>query len=238
MRILLELEPYKEYDYSYPYYYHIQGMIYNAIKDSKLSYIHNKDSYKFFCFSNLFPLNSNIKKLIISSPHKEFIDYLYEVFENRKILKIGSMNFKVSRIKKFKVRVKKRVKLVTATPIIIRIPRDKYEEYGIKPKHDYDYLYWRKEYPLNLFIEQLRDNAIKKYKEFKKRDIDNSFNIKYLNFKKQVSIRLKIHDSEHIVIGTLWEFFIDNTPLDLLRFIIDTGLGERNSLGFGFVNIV
>jgi CRISPR/Cas system endoribonuclease Cas6 (RAMP superfamily) len=40
-------------------------------------------------------------------------------------------------------------------------------------------------------------------------------------------------------IGTIWEFEL-NPGLrgDFLRFIIDTGIGELNSQGYGFVNIV
>jgi CRISPR-associated endoribonuclease Cas6 len=43
---------------------------------------------------------------------------------------------------------------------------------------------------------------------------------------------------EQIIIGTLWEFvFNPNLDKKLINFILDVGLGERNSLGFGFVNL-
>ena len=38
------------------YHDHLQAFIYNLLKHSKYDYIHNKEGYKFFCFSNIFPI--------------------------------------------------------------------------------------------------------------------------------------------------------------------------------------
>ena len=38
------------------------------------------------------------------------------------------------------------------------------------------------------------------------------------------------------VIGTNWQFLL-NGASELARFALDTGLGELNSLGFGFMNV-
>ncbi len=46
---------------------------------------------------------------------------------------------------------------------------------------------------------------------------------------------------EHKVIGSIWEFaFSHLSPeqRDILEFGLECGFGERNSLGFGFVNTV
>jgi CRISPR/Cas system endoribonuclease Cas6 (RAMP superfamily) len=42
---------------------------------------------------------------------------------------------------------------------------------------------------------------------------------------------------EQVIIGTLWEFGFNNGNKDLIQFALDAGLGERNSLGFGFMNL-
>ena len=43
---------------------------------------------------------------------------------------------------------------------------------------------------------------------------------------------------EQIVIGTIWEFEFDGwEDRRLIQFALDAGLGERNSMGFGFMNL-
>ncbi|MEM3192943.1 MAG: CRISPR-associated endoribonuclease Cas6 [Candidatus Parvarchaeota archaeon] len=40
------------------------------------------------------------------------------------------------------------------------------------------------------------------------------------------------------MIGTVWEFgFEADVNRDMIQFALDVGLGERNSLGFGFMNL-
>ncbi|MPZ06077.1 MAG: hypothetical protein GEU26_06605 [Nitrososphaeraceae archaeon] len=57
-------------------------------------------------------------------------------------------------------------------------------------------------------------------------------------FKKKISTRINLHDTEQIVIGSLWEFSFDHElNIELIQFGLDCGFGERNSMGFGFVNV-
>ena len=82
VRLLIKLKCIEDGQYEMQYHYHLQGFIYNLLKGSKYHYIHNKVGYKFFCFSNIFPVNRLIiggyRNLIISSPNEDFILYLYE----------------------------------------------------------------------------------------------------------------------------------------------------------------
>ena len=38
------------------------------------------------------------------------------------------------------------------------------------------------------------------------------------------------------IFATFWEFWIDEIN-ELIRFGLDAGIGERNTLGFGFLNL-
>ncbi|GIU72267.1 MAG: CRISPR-associated protein Cas6 [Candidatus Nitrosocaldaceae archaeon] len=248
MRLLIRLEAARDQKYKTDYHYNIHGFIYNLLKDSEFAHIHNKKGYKFFCFSNIFPISDmkkgDIKQLLISSPNSKFVKSLaYKlkiIKRSSSVINIGDMKFLVRGYKVFNNRLdKENLKLITATPIIIRINKDRYKEFGINPRYEYDYLYWRKEYPLELFINQLEDNLYKKYEEYNSLKLERERIINKLRFIKQVSTRLKIHNNEHIVIGTLWEFWFDNINdniIKLLKFGYDCGFGERNSLGFGFIN--
>jgi CRISPR-associated endoribonuclease Cas6 len=92
-----------------------------------------------------------------------------------------------------------------------------------------------------MFIRQLEENLRAKYAEFSGREITTENElplIQKLTFKKQISTRLYVHETEQIVIGSLWEFSFDSDlNMELLQFALDCGLGERNSMGFGFMNI-
>jgi len=83
MRLLLELTSAKDCEYDLRYYYKLQGFIYSLFKDTPYSVLHDKKGYKFFCFSNIFPVpkDGKIKKgdkknLLIYSPDKLFINFL------------------------------------------------------------------------------------------------------------------------------------------------------------------
>ena len=155
----------------------------------------------------------------------------------------------------FNVKIK-RFGFSTATPIIIRIPRYIYESYEIVPKHPYRYIFWKNDYPLEIFINQLKTNLEKKYfNYYNAKPSTNLFESLTLVFKKQISHKIWINGSVQTLIGTLWDFWLDDLDisnningwnkdrkdtttdlLKLLQFTIETGLGERNSLGYGFVN--
>ena len=253
------------------YHYHLQGYIYNLLKGSKYESIHDKEGYKFFCFSNIFPAfdlkKDDFRTLIVSSPDNEFIQYLYGTLTKPSDVevKIGSMKFRIDNVKKLSPKIPSHSKftLLSGTPIILRIPKEKYVKYGINLNKEYNYVYWRNEHPINLFVYQLQTNLLNKFRQYNSRYIykatydhyrneedGNSSNssIKYdmpelsvfqnFKFKKQISTRIVMKGQEQILIGTVWEFnFEPDCNQALIQFGLECGLGERNSLGFGFMNL-
>jgi len=248
MRLLLELTSAKDCEYDLRYYHKLQGFIYSLFKDTPYSVLHDKKGYKFFCFSNIFPVpkDGKIKKgdkknLLISSPDKLFINFLEEKVKERKEINIGEMQFEFNNVKRLNVKLKKNFEIITATPIIIRIPEKNYEKYKIPMEfRKKRYVYWRSMYSFEAFVKQLEENLIKKYNEFYKTSfsIDRIFEI--FKFRKEVAIPLIINGKEQIVIGSTWSFhftYLTKEQKEILEFGIDCGFGERNSLGFGFVNV-
>lgn len=86
MRVLIKLRSNSNQVYQNNYFHKFQGFVYNLLKETPLKRVHNKKGYKFFCFSNLFPLNEKngeippIKEgeprnFIISSPSRIFIKF-------------------------------------------------------------------------------------------------------------------------------------------------------------------
>lgn len=250
MRILLKLEAIKNCEYDLKYFHKLQGFIYSLIKETEHNKLHDKKGYKFFCFSNVFPVGDikahEIKNLLISSPDKVLIklleEKLKELMENKKPINIGEMRFLIEDVSAFNVRLKKNCKLISATPIIIRIPEKNYEKYEIPKEHRKKrFVYWRPTYDFTAFVKQLEANLFKKYNEFYKTKIEEFPIFEQFKFKKSVVNHVIIDGREVKFVGSLWEFYfsyLNNKQKKILEFGIDCGFGERNSLGFGFINVV
>ncbi len=261
MRLLIRLRCIENCPYEMQYHYHLQGFIYNILKGSKCHYIHDKEGYKFFCFSNIFPVTRYLKKndvhtLIVSAPDSQFIQHLYYRLLSTSRVEIGIMKFSIDFMNRLDVKIpdKSQCKMITGTPIIVRVPKEKYQMYGIDPSKDYDYIYWRRQYPIILFVSQVENNLVKKFIEFAQyNDIYRSEIERYhlsqrnlspslfqrIEFRKQVSTRVLMKGLDQVIIGTLWEFTFNlDINKDLIYFALDSGLGERNSLGFGFMNVM
>lgn len=257
MRLLLRLKALKDQAYDLKYYHKLQGFIYSLLDETPYARLHDRRGYKFFCFSNIFPSrgekrdpsenmrSGELRYLLISSPDVGLVatmkERLEKIMEKGTSVNVGEMSFKLESVKIFEPKIGKSCVLITGTPIVIRIPKENYESYGIEPPKDYDYVYWRKNYPLDAFVKQLEDNLFKKYKEFYGQPIRGTFTIfQKAEFLKQVSNSVVVDGREITIIGTLWRFvfeYVGKKQAKLLTFAIDCGFGELNSLGFGFVNL-
>jgi len=252
MRLVLKLKVLNNCEYDLKYNHKCQGFIYNLIRNTPYERLHNERDYKFFNFSNFIPptdfKEGEIKTLIISSPDNNFIKTLLErINEIKQPLKIGEMMFKIKDYQIIKPKIQNACTLITGTPIIIRIPKTKYEKYGISAK--YNYIYWRSKLPFEAFINQIEENIIKKYEKFYKFEENQIVIIrkKVLPLlqenilKKEVCNHVIIGGKEVKVFGSLWIFnFIElkNIQKKILKFNLETGFGERNSMGFGFMNLI
>ncbi|MDI6886580.1 MAG: CRISPR-associated endoribonuclease Cas6 [archaeon] len=213
--------------------------------------LHDKEGYKFFSFSNIFPIKDmkedEIANLIIASPNRELISSLegafHEFSTNRKGINLGEMSFELVKVKKLETKLKRRdLRVLTATPVIIRIPERNYERYGIpeeerKPR----YVYWRPKYSFEAFLKQLSENLIKKFSEFYGSELKNYDLFEQFVFRRATATKVVIDGKEYVMVGSMWEFIwsiMDEQQRRVIEFGLDAGFGERSSLGFGFVNRV
>jgi CRISPR-associated endoribonuclease Cas6 len=182
MRLLLSLKSGDNIGYETNYHYHLQSFIYTLLEGStQFSHLHDKKGYKFFCFSNIFSTtmsNENkedMRHFIISSPSKPFIGYVSSMLvkkkEHKEPIIVGKKQLVIEDIRSFETRLKPPFTLMTGTPIIMRISRERYQKFDIETKYPYAYVYWRKEYPLEMFTRQLEENLRAKFAEFTGREI-------------------------------------------------------------------
>jgi len=244
MRLLLSLRAEKSFSYESNYFNKIQGFIYNILRDSAYAELHNKQGFKFFCFSNIFPSGrdkiieeGSIKQFIISSPDNGFMTIVKESLPHE--INIGEMQFSLIGAKQLTPNISKNCVVKTATPIIIRIPQYKYAEYGISSQ--YSYVFWKPEHDFNAFLKQLSENVIKKYNEYHKEKVEEQPLFQQFMYDGSYPIHPIIDKKEQTFIGSYWKFVFQGMTeeqQEFLQFALDCGFGELNSLGFGFVNVV
>lgn len=247
MRVLITLKARTTAGYD-SCYHKLQGFFYDLLQGTTFADLHGRRGYKFFCYSNIFPPEpmdtGDTRYLLFSSPREKLVNRVYESIREKereeKPVDIGWMEFTIQKLARLDPTLPRRFTLRTGTPIIVRIPPEKYDDYGIDPSKPYPYLYWRKRYSLRAFIKQLEANLFKKYDAFHDEALPE-FNIfQQLELQKTISDKVSLQGEDVTVIGSLWRFHfhgVDEQTRKLLKFGLATGFGELNSLGFGFMNV-
>ena len=229
---MIKFEPKEYIKYSEIDKYTIQGFIYSLLRnDSSFVDFHDQVGFKFFNFSNIFPVSdfekNSLKKLIISSPNDDLIKVLYAQLKNKNTFRLK--NYKMELLKAELLRNRNCAKFISSTPIVLFEDNKNNKYFSFKQNPDF-----------NFFFERLKDNAIKKYNAFY--DCDFSLDSElFTNFEfgREVSVRLEKNNNQFIIIGSLWknlEFNLTSQNKDFYKFLFENGLGEKNSLGFGFLN--
>jgi len=231
MRIKVNLIPKQDISKKEINQYHIHSLIWNLLKNTEYSDLHDQPKFKFFCFSELFPINDFLegekKTFFISSPSSAFIKFLKEkICENPEVL-LNNYKFDIEVEKIFDLRLKGQ--WISGSPIVLQVEKN---------------VYWSKKYhSLDVFLKRLYENAIKKYKAYYNEDPNVNYSEFFdrISFKKQIAVHIKKHGKDIRIIGTKWLFFkdrINHKNYKFYKFLLDCGLGEKNSLGFGFLNLL
>lgn len=226
----------------------LQGLVYLLLSKSGYSSIHDLSQKlpRFFNFSQLFLGKDGYLTLVISSPINDLIKSLFKSINKKEIFRIANDFLEILGVNFYDYHFlinKQIIKIKTETPIIVRIPREKYDDYSLPQNFSkYPYFYWRplKDVPLEPFVKQLEARIYKEYKLFtgktNVKELPIFYNFRYI---KTLDVPFFEKGKKISRPGTIWEFTL-NPALNkkMIKFIIDTGLGELNSQGYGFVNIV
>ena len=212
--------------------HHIQSFLWSLLKDTEYDSYHNLKGYKFFSFSDIFPIN-DIRfgekfNLLISSPNKFFIKELYYRLKELNSFNLSNITFDIINVKKFSVSLSNR--FITGSPIVVRNVNGSYYSPDKDGKLGFDY-----------FIKKLTETSIIKYSLFNNKKLDlNGPLFDYAKYRRSVVIPMSIRENKFNILGSNWVFekkFIKNEEeRRFYKFILDCGLGEKTSLGFGFIN--
>ncbi|MGB4623265.1 MAG: CRISPR-associated endoribonuclease Cas6 [Candidatus Methanoculleus thermohydrogenotrophicum] len=248
MRLLLKLQAAADQKNISLDYNKLQGFVYRLLHESGYPGIHDKEGYKYFSFSNVFPYDDmkegDIRNFILASPNNNVIETIaaHLITYKDKPIHIGDCSFALRRVDKFNYTLPPApVRIISATPIIIRIPEYNYDRYNVPATERMPrYVYWRPAISFDAFVKQLSENLIKKYNDYYGTEIATTTLFEQFFFRKPVYTRIIIDGKSYGVAASMWEFFWSHmTPIQkqIIGFGLNTGFGERNSFGFGFVNI-
>jgi len=230
MRLIITFQPISNFDYSEVDNYIIQGFIYNLLKNTDFSTYHDVKGFKFFNFSNIFPITDfdkeSAKNIIISSPNNDFIKILYNTLKKMEGFLLKGHVMIIKNLKIFNTNNNN--KFLSSTPIVL-----------FKDNQSNIYFSFEKHQDFDFFFRRLKENAIKKYNAYyndnlnMENDLFDSF-----EFSREVSVRITKNNNKFIIIGSLWKHLEKkgNENKKFYKFLLDCGLGEKNSLGFGMLN--
>lgn len=232
MRLKLSLEA-QDGEFERPNKHAVQGFIYNMLRGTEYGARHNQPRFKFFTFSDFFREDGHWT-FFVSSPDPGFIEALYSGIRDRETLYVGRHELHPVEVKKFKLPLRRAFQ--TGSPVVLYRDAGSDEYFKLHAHRD-----------LRFFLERLKENAEKKYEAFygEPFELEGPIFDRLIpklrrNGKLDVYVRVVKNGVPFPVIGSNWELLekerIAPHERRFYRFIMDAGLGEKNSLGFGFIN--
>ena len=235
MRIKITLKGKNNLEIPYNYNHALSSLIYNTITDSDLAKkLHSSDSFKFFTFSQIHVKQAKFNKNGIIAGNGIFSFYLSSPWDN---LTCGFLEkelvFLNERMNTLNVELIKtpsfndKVRFNTISPIIIRSKREvegKLRIWDLPPSDE--------------FFKKIENNLVKKYCIFNKikqtskeiKACSEMANVK----RKRITINKGGKTTYHR--AYLMDLILEGDK-DLINFAYDVGLGEKNSMGFGMIEL-
>ena len=249
MRILIELEALKDQTLGTMDYHKIQGFVYRfLIGSTYYKHLHDHKNYKLFCFSNIFPPSTakvgDKRYILFASPVHALVEAIFtfikEICEQELPVNVGEQSYKLVSASLLKLRVSSRCVIRTSTPVTVRLSENRYDHYLVPAVHrKQKFLYWRRNLPADIFIESIESNLNKKFLLFNNSKREFIPFINEFMFLREVIVHIPVENATLKIPASFWKFYftnLDRVEQEFVEFALDTGLGERNSFGLGFIN--
>ncbi|WP_305148905.1 CRISPR-associated endoribonuclease Cas6 [Halobellus inordinatus] len=238
--------------YDNTYHHKLRGRLWQALQESPYEETHDKNQPKPFTYSNPFPpgemSEGDSRSLLVASTEESLLAHIAEDLTHDRELNIGEMPFHVEEVTPLSPDVGEpgtSGTIETGTGVLVRIPPWRFDEYGIDTDHD-EAEFWRPKHTMEPFRNQIEANLDKKHDLFCPDYLPGPSEVGGDLFDgadliKTFSIPVTVTQGQRETwVLSKWRF--DYTVRDdhhrrHLNLALDTGIGERNSLGFGFVNI-
>lgn len=241
MRLRVDLQGPVNWKIPFNYNHILASVIYQNIKNPRLAKeLHNSTSFKYFTFSQLdIPQRRQIEggfqvldgkvSFYVSSPSGDFIMYLMEGFLDNGFIRWKGLDIEVQGVEiLLPHEIRERMHVRTLSPVLARIKRPVHGKIKIWDLN-----------PGNVqFYDALQNNLLKKYKMFYG-GYDGEEYMKIIPNMGSVKRKRITIEKDHVKTfhrAYMMRFDVEADP-NLLEFACDVGFGEKNSMGFGMVEV-
>lgn len=252
MRILVTLRARAEAAYDKTYHNKLRGRVWRALEGTPFEGEHGDGEPLGLSFSNPFPWGDiqegDTRSVLLASPREELLAAIAQSLKNDREFNVGEMPFRVEDLSALDVDVGEpgtRGTIETATGVVVRLYEHHRDEYGINVDGDTP-TYWRPDHTMEPFVDAITDNLQRKHDRFAPEyrpgpaEVDGDLFEGY-DLIKTYALPVTV------TTGVELEMVLSKWRLDYrvrdehhrrhLNLALDTGIGGRNGLGFGFVNI-
>lgn len=255
MRILVELSARADYAYQTDWHRKLAGRIWTALEDTPYDSRHDSHEPPGFVMSNPFPprdaAEGDERHLLVASPDEELLAHVADDLQQTRELNVGEMPFYVTELAPVTVDVGEpgtSGTLETGTGVLVRIPPERCGEYGIEHPDGPDgdtAVYWRPEHTMDPFVTQIQNNLDRKHDLFAPDYLpgpsDRSGSVfDGYELLKTFAVPVDVTTDQRLTyVLSKWRFEYtvrDDHHRRHLNLALDCGIGERNSLGLGFLN--
>jgi CRISPR-associated endoribonuclease Cas6 len=214
--------------------------------------MHDENRPKGFVYSNPFPpgdiREGDERTLLVASHDEELLAHVAADLKDERELNIGEMPFHVDAVTALWPDVGEpgtSGTISTGTGVLVRIPPWRFDEYGIDVDHD-QAEFWKPEHTMEPFKNQVENNLDKKHDLFCPKYLPGPSEVSgdlFEGYELIKTFAIPVTPTQGVDetwILSKWRFEYavrDDDHRRHLNLALDVGLGERNSLGFGFINL-
>jgi CRISPR-associated endoribonuclease Cas6 len=253
MRLLTKLTARADAVYDNAHHDKLRGRLWGALKGTEYDERHDTDEPPGFCFSLVFPpgemAEGDERWLLVAAPEEELLAHIAQDLKDDRELNVGEMPFQVEHVHALSPDVGEpgtSGTLESGTGVLVRIPPDRREEYGIENGHSDTATFWRPAHSMAPFRRQMAANLDRKHRLFAPdylpgpSDTEGELFDSY-DLLKTYALPVQVTENREMTyVVSKWELGYtvrDDDHRRHLNLALDCGIGERNALGFGFVNI-
>lgn len=252
MRLLIRLQARADTAYNEAYHHKLRGRIWRCLQGTEFEELHDADHPVGLCFSNVFPPGrieeGDQRTVLIAASNRDLLRAIAGGLIDDREFNVGEMPFRVEEVTGITPDVGEpgtRGVLESGTGLLVRIPPWQFEEYDIDPPSE-EPEFWKPKHTLEPLRTQLEDNLDQKHDRFCPDDLPGPSDVdgplfEDLELIKTFAVPVTVTQGvERTFVLSKFRFGYrvrDDHHRRHLNLALDTGLGERNALGLGFVNV-
>lgn len=252
MRLLIRLRADADATYQTAYHHKLRGRLWRALEGTEFDDRHGQNRPIGLCFSNPFPpgpiSEGDRRTVLVATTDRDLLDAIASDLTQDREFNIGEMPFTIDEVTGIAPDVGEpgtRGVLESGTGVVVRIPPWRFDDYGIDVDST-EAEFWKPEHSMEPFVTQVGNNIDKKHGLFCPDDLPGPSDVDgdlFDSFEliKTYPLPVTVTEGERrTFILSKWRLGYevrDDHHRRHLNLALDAGIGERNALGFGFVNV-